>query len=146
MARQRVLFACTHNSARSQMAEAMVNAWGADAWEAHSAGSEATEVRPQTIAVMSELGISLDGHWSKTLDTFRGQSFDWFITVCDEARESCPILPGIPKVGHWNIDDPSLATGTEEERMAAFRVARDEVERRVRAFLADAAHVTGSDR
>jgi arsenate reductase len=135
MTRQRVLFACTHNSARSQMAEAMVNAWGGESWEAHSAGTQATEVRPQTIAVMAELGIDLSAAWSKTLDEFSGQSFDWFVTVCDDAKESCPVLPGVPNVAHWNIDDPFQAPGTEADRLEAFRTARTAVADRVRAFL-----------
>ncbi|HEY7452010.1 MAG TPA: arsenate reductase ArsC [Candidatus Limnocylindria bacterium] len=135
MTRKRVLFACTHNSARSQMAEAMVNAWGGEAWEARSAGTEVTEVRPQTITVMAELGIDLAGARSKSLDEFRGQAFDWFVTVCDDARESCPVLPGVPNVGHWNIDDPSQVTGTDEQRLEAFRTARAAVADRVHAFL-----------
>jgi len=135
----RVLFACTHNSARSQMAEALLNAWGADAFEARSAGTEATGIKPETLAVMAELGLDLAGHWSKTINAFRGESFDWFITVCDDAKESCPILPGVPHAAHWNIDDPSAATGTDAERLEAFRQARDEIGGRIRQFMQDAA-------
>jgi len=137
--RQRVLFACTHNSARSQMAEALLNAWGADAFEARSAGTEATGIKPETMAVMAELGLDLAGHWSKTINAFRGESFDWFITVCDDAKESCPILPGVSHAAHWNIDDPSAATGTDAERLEAFRQARDEIGGRIRQFMQDAA-------
>jgi arsenate reductase len=135
----RVLFACTHNSARSQMAEALLNGLGADAFEAHSAGTEAIGIRPETLAVMAELGYDLAGHWSKTISEFSGQSFDWFITVCDDAQESCPVLPGVPNNGHWSIDDPSATHREGDERLNAFRRARDEIDERVRQFVQDAA-------
>jgi arsenate reductase len=136
MSPQRVLFACTHNSARSQMAEAMVNAWGGGRFEAHSAGTEATSIRPETFEVMAEIGLDLAGQWSKTTDAFRGQSFDWFITVCDDAHESCPYFPGVPRSIHWSVDDPSGAPGSPQTRLAAFRAARDDLRERVSAFLA----------
>ena len=120
-----MLFVCTHNSARSQMAEAMLNAWGEGKFEAFSAGTEATGIKPETIQVMDEIGISLDGHRSKTIDEFRGQAFEWFITVCDEAQKNCPVLPGVGDVAHWSIEDPSLAEGTTEERLEVFRQVRD---------------------
>jgi arsenate reductase len=138
MEKRRVLFVCTHNSARSQMAEAMVNRWGGDRFEAFSAGTEATGILPETVQVMKQLGIGLDGHRSKTIDEFRGQAFSWFITVCDEAQQRCPVLPGVRNVTHWSVVDPSAATGSPEERLAAFRAARDELGERVRAFLRDA--------
>ena len=90
MTRKRVLFVCTHNSARSQMAEAMVNAWAPDTFEAFSAGTEATAIRPETIAVMAEIGLDLAGHRSKSIEEFQGQPFDWFVTVCDDAAEELP--------------------------------------------------------
>ncbi|HEX2883264.1 MAG TPA: arsenate reductase ArsC [Candidatus Limnocylindria bacterium] len=134
--RQRVIFVCTHNSARSQMAEGMLRAWGGDRFEVLSAGTEQTRVRPEAIAVMDEIGIDIGDHASKTLDRFLGQPFDWLITVCDQARESCPTLPGVKQQEHWSVDDPSAADGDEEARLAAFRVARDDLAGRVRAFLA----------
>ena len=135
MQKRRVLFVCTHNSARSHMAEAMLRAWGGDRFEAFSAGTEATGIKPETIQVMQEIGISLDGHWSKTIEAYRGQSFEWFITVCDEAQKNCPVLPGVQQVGHWSIEDPSLADGSPEERLAAFRRARDHIRDRMRLFI-----------
>lgn len=132
----RVLFVCTHNSARSQMAEGLLRAWGGDRFEVASAGTEATRVRPEAIAVMREIGIDIGHQSSKTLDRFLGQRFDWLVTVCDQAREACPTLPGVADQAHWSIDDPSAATGDEATRLTAFRAARDELDRRIRAFLA----------
>jgi arsenate reductase len=131
----RVLFVCTHNSARSQMAEGMVRAWGADRFEAHSAGAEATRVRPEAIEVMHEIGIDIGDHRSKTIAPFLGESFDWVITVCDDAKESCPVIPGAADQVHWSIDDPSAVEGTEEHRLEAFRTARDIIRDRVHIFL-----------
>jgi arsenate reductase (thioredoxin) len=135
MQKRRVLFVCTHNSARSHMAEAMLRAWGGDRFEVFSAGTEATGIKPETIQVMEEIGISLDGHRSKTIEEFRGQSFEWFITVCDEAQKNCPVLPGVGQVGHWSVEDPSLAVGSAQERLAAFRRARDHIRDRLRLFI-----------
>lgn len=135
MEKRRVLFVCTHNSARSQMAEAMLNAWGEGKFEAFSAGTEATGIKPETIQVMDEIGISLEGHRSKTIDEFQGQSFEWFITVCDEAQKNCPVLPGAIDVGHWSIEDPSAAQGSSEERLDAFRAVRDRIRNRLRLFI-----------
>ncbi len=131
----RVLFVCTHNSARSQMAEGMVRAWGGDRFEAFSAGTEATRVRPEAIAVMNEIGIDITGHTSKTILPFIGEAFAWVITVCDTAKESCPVIPGAAQLAHWSIDDPSIVEGTEEERLEAFRTARDVIRDRVHIFL-----------
>ena len=121
----RVLFVCTHNSARSQMAEGMVRAWGGGRFEALSAGTEASHVRPEAIAVMREIGIDISGHTSKTILPFIGESFAWVITVCDAAKEACPTIPGAEQQAHWSIDDPSEVEGTEKERLDAFRTARD---------------------
>ncbi len=137
MDKPRVLFACTHNSARSQMAEAFLRTIGGDAFEALSAGTEATRIRPETIGVMDELGISLAGQRSKTIDEFRGQPIDYFITVCDDAREACPFLPGARVNAHWSVDDPAAVEGPD--RLAAFRGARDELRRRVEAFVRETA-------
>ena len=132
---QRVIFVCTHNSARSQMAEGMLRAWGGDRFEALSAGTEATGVRPEAIRVMEEIGIDISGHSSKTLDPFLGESFSWLITVCDQAKEACPIIPGVAQQAHWSIDDPSGGDGDEEARLQAFRSARDVLRGRIQIFL-----------
>lgn len=132
---QRVLFVCTHNSARSQMAEGMLRALGGDRFEAFSAGTEATSVRPEAIAAMSEIGIDISRQASKTLEPFLGASFTWLITVCDQARESCPTLPGVAQQAHWSIDDPSAVQGTDAERLEAFRQARDVLRGRIQMFI-----------
>ena len=134
----RVLFLCTHNSARSQMAEGLLRAWAGDRFEAHSAGVEATEVRPLAIRAMDELGIDIRGQASKRLDVYDGQAFDTAITVCDEAREACPFFPGARRQLHWSFDDPSAATGTEDEQLQVFRRVRDEIGTRIRAELLEA--------
>jgi arsenate reductase (thioredoxin) len=131
----RVLFVCTHNSARSQMAEGMVRAWGGDRFEASSAGTEASQVRPEAIEVMREIGIDISGHRSKSITPFIGEAFSWIITVCDDARETCPVVPGAEQQAHWSIDDPSAVEGSAEERLAAFRTARDIIRDRVHVFL-----------
>jgi arsenate reductase len=135
MAKRRVIFICTHNSARSQMAEAMLREFGGEAFEAFSAGTEAAGIRPETIQVMNEIGLDISGQRSKTIDEFRGQSFEWFITVCDQAQQNCPVLPGVEEVAHWSIEDPSVTDGTPEERLAAFRQARDLIRNRLRLFI-----------
>jgi arsenate reductase len=132
----RVLFLCTHNSARSQMAEGLLRAAAGDHCEALSAGTEATSVRPEAIRVMAELGIDISGHASKTLERYLGEPIDWLITVCDQAREACPVLPGVANQLHWSVEDPSLVAGSEVERLAAFRAARDDLAQRIEAFLA----------
>jgi arsenate reductase len=132
---RRVLFVCTHNSARSQMAEAMLREWAGDRFEAFSAGTEATAVRPEAVQVMAEIGIDISGHASKSIETFRGQAFEWFITVCDEAQKNCPVLPGVPNAAHWSIEDPSAAQGRAEERLEAFRQARGRLRDRLRLFF-----------
>jgi arsenate reductase (thioredoxin) len=133
--RQRVIFVCTHNSARSQMAEGMLRAWGGDRFEAFSAGTEATRVRPEAIAVMDEIGIDIGAQESKTLEPFMGDAFSWLITVCDQAKESCPIIPGVSQQAHWSIEDPSEVEGDEATRLAAFRVARDILRDRIHIFM-----------
>ena len=135
MDKQRVLFICTHNSARSQMAEGFLRAWGGDDFEAFSAGTEATEVRPLAIEVMNDLGVDISGHESKSLDRYLNQPFDWVISVCDEARTACPVFPGADQSAHWSFEDPSEATGTEEERRDVYRRVATEIGMRVRQFL-----------
>ena len=138
----RVLFLCTHNSARSQMAEGMLRAWGGEAVDAHSAGTVATTVRPQAIAVMDELGVDLRSQSSKHLDRYLDEAFDWVITVCDDAREACPFFPGARQRDHWSFEDPSAAGGSDEARLAVFRRVRDEIAERIREFLQREAGVT----
>src|SRR4051794_11118428 len=103
----RVIFLCTHNSARSQMAEGLLRALGGERVEAFSAGTVATAVRPEAITVMNEIGINISTHESKTLDRFLGEQFDEVVTVCDDANQACPIFPGARRRRHWSIDDPS---------------------------------------
>jgi arsenate reductase len=135
MTRQRVLFLCTHNSARSQMAEGMLRGWAGERFEVFSAGTEATVVRPLAIAVMDELRIDLRGHASKTLERFIDEPFDLVVTVCDQAREACPVFPGARRIDHWSLEDPSAASGTEDERLAVFRRVRDEIGVRIRELI-----------
>jgi len=138
---RRVLFVCTHNSARSQMAEGLLRHDGGDRFEAHSAGTEATEVRPEAVAVMAEIGIDISGHESKTIDRYLGERFWRVITVCDQAQEACPIFPGAERTAHWSLEDPAAAIGTDDERLEVFRRTRDEIRGRIRTFVGDAAHI-----
>jgi arsenate reductase (thioredoxin) len=131
----RVLFVCTHNSARSQMAEGMLRAWGGDGFEAFSAGTQASQVRPEAVEVMREIGIDISGHTSKSVEPFIGEVFSWVITVCDSAKETCPVIPGAAEQAHWSIDDPAAVEGSHEERLEAFRRARDVIRDRVHIFL-----------
>lgn len=131
----RVLFICTHNSARSQMAEGLLRDMAGDRFEVRSAGTDEAHVRPQAIEAMAELGIDISHHTSKTLDPFVDERFDLVITVCDDANESCPVFPSLGQRWHWSVEDPSKAGGTEEERMSAFRGARDELKARIEAEI-----------
>lgn len=125
----RVLFLCTHNSARSQMAEGLLRAAGGDRYEAFSAGTVASSVRPEAIAAMDEIGIDISDRHSKTLERYVAQEIDWLVTVCDQAREACPVLPGVRNQRHWSIEDPA-GHGIE-----AFRAARDELRSRIAGFI-----------
>jgi arsenate reductase (thioredoxin) len=124
---KRVLFVCTHNSSRSQMAEGLLRALKGDRWEAYSAGTVPTGVHPVAIAVMAEIGIDIRGHRAKGLDAFKGIVFDEVVTVCDHAQESCPVVPGGSVKRHQSFEDPAAAKGTEAEVLAAFRLVRDEI-------------------
>ena len=125
MDRLSVLFLCTHNSARSQMAEGLLRDRYGDRYEVYSAGVEATEVRPLAIEVMREVGVDLTGHTSKRIDDLGDATFDVVVTVCDHAREACPHLPARRLNLHEGFEDPSAASGSEEERRAVFRRVRD---------------------
>jgi arsenate reductase (thioredoxin) len=135
MARTRVLFLCTHNSARSQMAEGLLRHLGGDRFGVMSAGTEATSVRQEAWAVMAELGVDISGQESETLERYLGESFDHVVTVCDAANEACPVFPGAKSRLHWSFRDPSRATGDEEERLKVFREVRDEIRERIEKEL-----------
>jgi arsenate reductase len=132
---QRVLFVCTHNSARSQMAEGFLNALGGGCFAAESAGTEARGIHPLAIQAMAEEGIDIAFHESKTIDRFLGEDFDLVITVCDDAAEACPVFPSARARQHWSFPDPSVATGTDEKRFAAFVAVRDAIRRRIEEEL-----------
>ncbi|MCI0394761.1 MAG: arsenate reductase ArsC [Chloroflexi bacterium] len=136
MAKKRVLILCTGNSARSQMAEGLVNHFAGDEWAAYSAGTEpAGTVHPLAIQAMAELEIDLAGHHSKSVDVFRDDSFDLVITVCDDAAENCPVWLGNGRVVHLGFPDPARATGSEAERLAVFRRVRDDIRRQLLDYL-----------
>ena len=135
----RVLFLCTHNSARSQMAEGLLRRLAADRFEVASAGTEARGVNPLAVRAMADIGVDLRGHTSKTLDRFLRERWDYVITVCDNANESCPVFPGRVTRLHWSFDDPSAAAGGDEQRLAVFRRVRDEIRARIEAWLAQQA-------
>ena len=132
----RVLFVCTGNSARSIMAEATLRHHGGDRFEVHSAGTEPRGVNPLTLQVLAEAGIDATGARSKSVTEFLGQSFDYVVTVCDQARQVCPVFPGGGESLHWGYDDPAEATGTEEERLAVFRRVLVQISERTAQFAA----------
>ncbi|HXV22485.1 MAG TPA: arsenate reductase ArsC [Desulfuromonadales bacterium] len=134
--KKKVLFLCTHNSCRSQMAEGLVNFDLGDRIEAFSAGTEATRVNPLAAKVMAEIGIDLSGHRSKTLDEFAGEPFDYVITLCGDANEKCPLFFGGVKRMHIGFEDPSRRPGSEEEVFPEYRRVRDEIRQRMREFFA----------
>ncbi|MFI5350543.1 MAG: arsenate reductase ArsC [Elusimicrobiota bacterium] len=133
---KRVLFLCTGNSCRSQMAEAVLNRIGAGRFEAVSAGSKpAGYVHPLALRMLRELGHPVDGLRSKSLEEFRGQRFDAVISVCDRAKEACPVWPGAEMV-HWSFADPADAVGTDEQKLAVFRRIFNEIQQRLRLYIA----------
>jgi len=131
----RVLILCTGNSARSQMAEGLLRHDAGNRFEVSSAGTKPTQVRAEAIAAMCEVGIDISGQRSKSVEELAGQSFDYVITVCDNAKESCPVFPATTKRIHWSIEDPAAAQGSEEGRLAEFRRVRDELRARLRSFV-----------
>ncbi len=138
--KRRVLFICTHNSARSQMAEGLLRHLGNERFEVFSAGTEATLVRPMAIQAMAELGIDISHQHSKTLDRYLGEPLDDVITVCDTAAEACPVFPGATRRRHWSFEDPSKATGSETEQLKVYRQVRDEIRSRIENELLPDAH------
>lgn len=134
--KERVLILCTANSARSQMAEGLLRALAHDRYEVFSAGTRATQVNPFAIEAMLRRGIDIGGQRSKALDEYLAQPFDYVITVCDNAAETCPIFPGPARRIHWGFPDPAAVGGGDAERLAAFETARDAIEARFREWLA----------
>ena len=134
---RRVCFICTHNTARSQMAEGFLRHFGSDRFEAFSAGTKPRSLDPLAVRVMAESGIDISAQHSKSVDERLDRNFDLVITVCDQARESCPVFPGATQQSHWSFPDPSAATGSNDERLYAFRRVRDEIADCVRGFVAE---------
>jgi len=130
-----VLILCTGNSARSQMAEGLLRHDAGDRFEVASAGTHPTRVRPEAIEVMKEIGIDISGHHSKSVDEFAGRDFDLVLTVCDNARETCPIYPGHGNRLHHSFEDPAAVEGSQETKLAAFRKVRDEIRQYLRSIL-----------
>ena len=139
----RVLFVCTHNSARSQIAEALLGRYGGADFDVASAGTEVSRVNPFAIRALAELGIDWSGARSKPVTDFLDQQFDYVITVCDRARETCPVFPGSTNSLHWGLDDPSEVEGSDEDKLAAFRRTQVEVSARLRPFIEVALRAAG---
>ena len=140
MTKQRVMFICIHNSGRSQMGEAFLRQIAGDKFEVHSAGIEAGKLNPLVVKAMEEVGISMDGHYSKKAQDYvdKGEVFDYVITVCDETNaERCPLFPGKHTRIHWGFPDPSAITGTDEEKLAGIRPIRDQIKKTLEAWLAE---------
>jgi len=141
----RVLFVCTHNSARSQIAEALLGRYGGADFFVRSAGTESTRVNPYTVRALAELGIDWSGARSKVLTEFLDEPWDYVITVCDRARQACPVFPGQVNSLHWGLDDPAEVDGTDEEQLAAFRRTATEVSVRLRPFVEIALRAAGRE-
>jgi arsenate reductase len=139
----RVLFVCTHNSARSQIAEALLKRDGGADFEVVSAGTEVTQVNPLARQVIEEQGIDWSGARSKSITDFMDQHFDHVITVCDRAQATCPVFPGSGNRLHWSLDDPSEVEGTDAERLAAFRRTEEDISARLRPFIEEALRAAG---
>ena len=133
--KKKVLFLCTHNSCRSQMAEGLLRDMAGDKFEVYSAGVEPTSVHPLAKKVMKEIGIDISGQQSKSVDEFLDKEFDYVITVCDNARQTCPFFPGNHKLLHWNLEDPAKATGTEEIKLQEFRKIREQLKDHVQKLI-----------
>jgi len=142
----RVLFVCTGNSCRSIMAEALLRHRGGVAFEVHSAGTHPKGLNPRTMALLDEVGIDASWARSKSVDEYRGQAFDYVITVCDQARQVCPVFPGGGESLHWGYEDPAEATGTEDEVMAVYRRVFAQIAERIGLFIpiAKRAHGDGA--
>jgi arsenate reductase (thioredoxin) len=141
MNKTKVLFLCTGNSARSQMAEAFLRKYGGDGFESYSAGLEPKPINPLTIKVMEEIGIDISGHSSKGVETYLGKVlFQYLITLCDDAEKNCPFVwPGVNIRLHWSFEDPSAFQGTDTEKLAKFRQVRDEIKGKIKAWIEEQA-------
>jgi len=136
MSKSRVLFLCTGNSARSQMAEALLRKYAGDHFEVYSAGLEPKGLNPYTVKVLEEIGVDTSQHYSKTLENFMGRvHFGYLITVCSNAEENCPVFPGMGMRMHWPFEDPAAFVGNEEETLQKFREVRDQIDARIREWL-----------
>lgn len=133
--RLQILVLCTSNSCRSQIAEGFFRHYGGDRVEVFSAGLEPKGVNPRAIQVMKEIGIDISGHTSDHLSKYAGQSFDYVITVCDNAAKNCPVFPGQGTKLHWSFADPAEATGTDEQVLAVFRLIRDEIGSKIKTWI-----------
>ena len=142
----RVLFVCTGNSARSQIAEAVLGRLGGSDFEVHSAGTEPTTVNPYTVQIRDSAGIDWSAARSKSVDEYAGQSFDYVITVSDRARQSCPVFPGTNNTLHWGLEDPSEVEGSDAARLGAFQKTYMELNRRLRPFVEVALRAAGRGR
>ena len=131
----RILFVCTGNSARSVFAEALVRTKGGDAFEVQSAGTDPRGINPLTLKVLAEAGIDASWARSKSVSEYLGQQFDYVVTVCDEARQVCPVFPGVHESLHWGYEDPAEAEGPEDERLAVFRRVFVQVGERISQFI-----------
>jgi arsenate reductase (thioredoxin) len=134
--KKRVLFLCTGNSCRSHMAEGWLRHLAGDRFDSFSAGARPSGfVHPLAIRVMAEIGVDISGHLSKSLDEFAGQTFDLLVTVCDNAREACPVFAGAVSREHWGFEDPAEAGGSDDEKLKLFRHVRDEIGNQIRRFV-----------
>ncbi|MCC7573920.1 MAG: arsenate reductase ArsC [Candidatus Methanofastidiosum sp.] len=135
--KKKVLFLCTHNSARSQMAEGLLNSVCGDKYEAYSAGSTPTKINPFSIQVLKDFGIDISKHYSKSTEQFIGKKFEYVVTVCDNAKEMCPFIPGAKNYVHREFEDPSRVEGTDNIKLNAFRKSRDEIREWIIEFFCD---------
>jgi arsenate reductase len=135
--RKKIVFVCTGNSCRSQMAEGFARHLGGDRWEVHSAGTSPQGVNPRALRAMAEAGVDISGQRSKAIAPGLLESADIVVTLCGDAEEKCPLTPPSVRRLHWPLEDPARATGTEEEIMARFRAVRDEIRQRVAALIAE---------
>ncbi|HTG91613.1 MAG TPA: arsenate reductase ArsC [Pyrinomonadaceae bacterium] len=133
--KNKVLILCTGNSARSQMAEGLMREMGGTTFEVASAGVSPTQVRSEAVEVMKEIGIDISQHFSKDVDRFVADNFDYVITVCDNANERCPVFPGHAKRIHWSFADPAQVEGDEATKLSAFRTIRDQIKARIETFI-----------
>jgi arsenate reductase (thioredoxin) len=141
MDEKKVLILCTGNSARSQMGEGLLRHMAGDGWEVESAGTKPVGLNPMAVEAMREVGIDISQQRSKSVSEFDGKKFDFVITVCDSAAESCPVFPNAPTRIHWSLPDPASAQGTHEEKLTAFRTVRERLSQHLHEWLAQIASI-----